>query len=70
MNQFSFKKGWSQVKQGDIKTARAALMSALGINTRNAFLDRMKGKIEPRVTEAKMIERVFAEFGITEIWGE
>lgn len=67
--QFSFNKGWSQVKNGDISECRAKLMAALGINTRMAFLNRLKGEVEPKVSEAKAIEAVFADYGIKAVWG-
>ena len=69
-NEFSFKKGWAQVQQGDIRTVRDKLMIALKIKTRMAFLNRMKGKVEPRASEARAIEQIFAEHHITDIWGE
>ena len=69
MNEFSFQKGWSQVKQGDAATVRSKLMSALNITTRMAFLDRLNGKVEPKVTEHRAIEDIFSEYGIKEIWG-
>ena len=68
-SRFSFQKGWAHVKQGDARAVRAKLMTALDITSRVSFLDRMKGKIEPLVTEAEAIERVFAEYGITDCWG-
>lgn len=70
MNEFSFQKGWSQVKQGDVATVRTKLMSALNITTRMAFLDRLNGKVEPKITEHRAIKEVFAEYGIKEIWGD
>jgi hypothetical protein len=69
MNEFSFQKGWSQVKQGDAATVRSRLMVALNITTRMAFLDRLNGKVEPKVTEHAAIEQVFKSYGIKEIWG-
>lgn len=44
-------------------------MEALGITTRMAFLNRLRGDVEPKVSEAKAIESIFAEFGIKEVWG-
>lgn len=66
---FSFNKGWSQVKNGDIQRCREELMAALNVKTRAAFLKRMKGEVEPRISEAKAIEDVFAKYGIKEVWG-
>lgn len=67
--QFSFNLGWSQVKQGDIPDCRAKLMDALNVKTRAAFLNRMKGIVEPRISEVKAVEAVFAAFGIKDVWG-
>ena len=69
-NRFSFRNGWSQVRQGDARAVRNKLMIALDITTRQPFLDRLNGKIEPRVTEVERIEQIFAEYGITEVWGQ
>lgn len=68
--QFSFKKGWSQVKTSDAPKVRKKLMVALGVNSRAGFCNRMRGDIEPKITEARAIESVFAEYGITDVWGE
>ena len=67
---FSFQKGWSQVKQGEVSVVRTQLMTALSITTRMAFLNRLNGDVEPKVTEYEAIERIFKEHGIAEIWGE
>lgn len=67
--QFSFNKGWSQVKNGDIPKCREKLMAVLNIKTRAAFLNRLKGDVEPKVSEVRAIESVFAEYGVTDVWG-
>ena len=69
-NKFSFKKGWEQVKQKDVATVRKKIMEALKITTRVAFLDRLNGKVEPKITEHQAIESIFKKYGITEIWGD
>ncbi len=70
MNEFSFKKGWSQVKQGDVAQVREKLMCALSITTRMAFLDRLNGKVEPKITEHRSIEEIFSDYGIKDVWGD
>lgn len=69
MERFSFRKGWLQVKQGDVAEVRAKLMIATNTTTRMAFLNRLNGKVEPKVSEAEAIEKVFAEHKIKEVWG-
>ena len=70
MNSYSFKKGWSQVRQKDIEEVRMAIMDALALTTKPAFYNRLNGDVEPKVSEAKSIEDIFNQYGITEIWGE
>ena len=67
---FSFKKGWNQLKRDNVKDCRKKIMEALGLTSRPPFYYRLNGKVEPKVTEAEAIERIFAEYGITEVWGE
>ena len=70
MNNFSFKKAWSQVRQKDIEDVRNEIMAALALTTKPAFYNRLNGDVEPKVSEAKANEDIFNKYGITEIWGE
>jgi protoheme ferro-lyase len=68
----SFKKGFNQVQAGVQKQVRRELMEVLSITSRPGFIARLKGKIEPKVTEAAAIEAVFARHGVpkSKVWGE
>lgn len=66
---FSFLKGWSQVKNGDMEECREKLMAALGITTRAAWGKRLKGEVEPKISQVKAVENIFADYGIKEVWG-
>ena len=66
---FSFKKGYNKVQRRDLPAIQKELMKALRINNRNSFYLRLNGKIEPKISEAEAIERIFLKFGITDIWG-
>lgn len=70
MSVYSFQKGFNQVTVQEARKLRNDLKEALKINSRPAWLNRLRGNVEPKVSEAKAIEEVFAEYGITEIWGE
>lgn len=70
MRSFSFKKGFSQLQFKDVGVAKAKIMKALGIKTRAGWKYRIDGTVEPKVTEAEVIESIFSEYGITEVWGE
>lgn len=69
MEEFSFKLGFSQVKQKDAKEVRELIMKALGLTTRASWYSRLNGSVEPKVSEARAIEEVFSKFGITKVWG-
>lgn len=72
MKRFSFKKGYDQLPAGRVQEVRGELFRALGISrgSRKAFLMRMRGETEPKVTEAEAIEKIFKAEGITDIWGD
>lgn len=70
MNNFSFKKGFGQVMNKDADTVRLEIMKALKITTLQGFRNRLGGNVEPRVSERAAIEKIFAKYGIKDIWGE
>lgn len=66
---FSFRKGWNQLKVSDAPVVRSMIMDALGLTFRTSFYYRLNGKCEPTMTEARAIEGIFSQFGIKDIWG-
>ena len=66
---FSFKKGWSQIKQCDVKKCREQLMEVFNITTRAGFCKRLNGEIEPRISHVQAVEKIFAKYGIKDVWG-
>ncbi len=70
MSRFSFQKGFDQVKNKDVKNARREIMEALKINSRYGWSRRVKGLVEPKVSEVEVIERIFLKYGVeSDIWG-
>ena len=67
--EFSFWKGWSQVRLKDQKEVQRKIMEALNMESRMAWCQRRLGNVEPKVSEARAIEEIFAEYGIKEVWG-
>lgn len=67
--QFSFLCGWNQVTVRDSDEVKNKILQALNLKTRVSWYQRLYGNIEPRITEAKAIESIFAEYGIKEVWG-
>lgn len=70
MENFSFNKGLSLIRQGDAPIIKEKIMKALKITTRAAWWQRRNGIVEPKVSEAAAIERIFAEYGVKEVWGD
>ena len=55
MEGFSFKKGFSQVMQKDISNVKHEIMITLGITTNVAWLNRLNGKVEPKVRNLRQV---------------
>lgn len=68
-NRFSFRKGYEQLAQKDVKDFRNRLCERLGIKDGSIYR-KMSGEVEPKMSEGRIIEEVFAEFGVTDVWGE
>lgn len=67
--QFAFERGWENAKAKDQSSIKAEIMEVLNLTTDAAFMQRRRGGIEHRITEAKAIEDVFRKYDVTEIWG-
>lgn len=69
-SKFSFKKGWNQLPNGKTREVKAEIIKALNLKFTTSFYPRLNGDIEPKLSESKAIEDIFAKYGITDIWGE
>ena len=65
----SFRRGYDQLQRKDIQAAKRDIMDALEITSDIGFYNRLNGKVIPRVTEAEIIEGIFAKYGVIEVWG-
>lgn len=70
INQYSFKRGWNQLRGIDRPAVKEEIMDSLGITTKQSWYQRLNGEIEPKVSEAAAIEKAFAKKRITKVWGE
>ena len=68
-NEFSFEKGWMQARQHDVSQIRQKIMRVFEITTRQGFRDRLYGRIFYKDIEKAAVEAIFAEYGITDVWG-
>lgn len=64
-----FNKGYMQLRQCDVKMAKAELQEALGIANEVSFRNYRYGNIEPKATQADRVNAIFNKYDITEIWG-
>ena len=65
----SFRRGYDQLQRKDVVAAKKELMEALGLSSNIGFYNRLNGKVIPKVTEAEIIEGIFAKYGVIEVWG-
>jgi hypothetical protein len=65
-----FNKGLSQVRIKDKAEVVEKIRKAIGVVHRVSFYSYQYGKVEPKASQAAAIEQVFAEYGITDIWGD
>jgi len=65
-----FNAGWQQLRQKDVAECRKEICKVLGVNNRNSFIYYKNGNIEPKVSQAFEIEKIFKKYGITNIWGK
>jgi hypothetical protein len=70
MNSFSFKRGYGQVQNKDLKDVKRQIMEALNLKNRASWYQRLNGAIEPKITEARSIEEIFSKYGISTVWGD
>jgi hypothetical protein len=67
-NEFSFEKGYGQVRQRDTEKIKSELIAALNVQPA-AWYNRLRGITEPKISEYRKIEEIFSKYGITDIWG-
>jgi hypothetical protein len=70
MAKYAFMRGWNQVPKSKMNEVREAIMIQLNLASFSTFYSRLKGIPEPTMSEGEKICEVFAEYGITDVWGE
>lgn len=66
---FTFLKGWNQVSIKDAVEVRTRIMNELNLKWRVSWNNRLYGVVEPKISEHDAIEKIFADYGITDVWG-
>lgn len=67
---YSFWRGLCEVPPIKRHEVETRIMTELGIK-RDAYIVRRRGKVEPSMSEGKIIEKVFADFNVPSdrVWG-
>lgn len=66
---YSFLKGWDNLKQRDVDSAKQDLMDALNIKSDATFYRRLRGQIVPTIEESTQVLNVFKKYGIKQPYG-
>ena len=66
---FAFQKGLNAVPHAKVVDCKNEICAEMGWKNRTSWYKHLYGHIEPRVSEAETIERIFAKYGVTEVWG-
>lgn len=66
---YSFLKGWDNLKQRDVDSAKQELMDALNIKSDATFYRRLRGQIVPTIEESTQVLNVFKKYGIKQPYG-
>lgn len=69
VNENSFALGYSQLTVGQAPLVRRRIISALGINNRASWANKLAGRSTLSPAERLVVEGIFRAFGITDVWG-
>jgi hypothetical protein len=65
----SFRRGWLKVPKGKLDDVKREIMRIMEIKAYSAWFSRLAGKKILRQIDKEAIEKVFAQHGISDIWG-
>lgn len=66
----AFRKGLSELRVKDVPVVKAGLLEILGVNSKQSFIRYADGKVANLdVEKARRIEALFAEYGVSNCWG-
>lgn len=67
---YSFRCAYDRLPKNKMKEVRRNLKHLLNVRSEKAIYDRISGRTEPKMREAREIENIFTQYGITINWGE
>lgn len=69
ISKYAFGRGWEQLNEVQQKEAKKELAKILGISSEQKWRRRFFGAYEQTFSEGVETLRVFAKYGITDVWG-
>lgn len=68
---FAFEKGWNYIRAIDQTKAMDDFKTLFGITTESNVYRRIRGEVEPTVTEYEGIETILKKYGVAKknMWG-
>jgi hypothetical protein len=69
MTNFSFKHAYRSLPANKMREVRERIKTELNIQD-FAFYARLRGNVEPKMSEAAIIQNIFAEYGILQVWDQ
>ena len=70
MKCYAFKKGFLRLSTNDKKKFMKAAMRIFKVQSENSFYEYCRGSREPKISQAVALEKLFAKYHVTEIWGK
>ena len=70
MKSYAFNRGYRQIAPTDRDRFIKAVMKILKVQTVQSFYGYCRGAKELKISEAVALEKLFAKYHITDIWGK
>jgi hypothetical protein len=70
INPYSFRLAYEGIPRKMMKNVKIQIKELFDVKSDKAFYERMAGVIEPKISEAKNLELLFEDYGVTLVWGE
>jgi hypothetical protein len=64
---YSFEQAW-QKRVSDTSSIKKRIMTACNIKNEVSWRQRRRGEVGSKADEKEAIEKIFSEYGITEVW--
>ena len=70
MKSYAFNRGYRQISPNDRDRFIKAVMRILKVQTVQSYYVYCRGERELKISQAVALEKLFAKYGVAEIWGK